>query len=153
MRMPPSLPSWLGLLCLPGLAAAQAPSPIATTPAPAQTPAAAPAEGPALPKAAGPDHGTPDGSTRVLDLAHRYRFAEQYTAREGQPPAGTIAGYRVTSTETVKETTDGAEAAAAPVGTSREIEYVERAAEISGLGAVTSTIRTYNRFRSQPEEP
>ncbi len=153
MRMPPSLPAWLVLLWLPGPAGAQAPSPTATAPTPAQTPAAAAAEGPALPKAAGPGEETPDGATRVLDLAHRYRFAEQYTAREGQPTAGTISAYRVRTTETVKETADAAEAAAAPVGTSREIEYIERPAEISGLGAVTSTIRTYNRFRSQPEEP
>jgi hypothetical protein len=152
MRMPPSLLSWLGLLCLPALAAAQAPSPIAKTPEPAPAAAQAPAEGPALPKA-GPDQGTPDGSTRVLDLAHRYRFAEQYTNREGEAPPGIIAAYRVTATETVKETTDEADAATRPGGTSREIEYVERPAEISGLGAVTSTIRTYNRFRSKPEEP
>ncbi|HWE37553.1 MAG TPA: hypothetical protein VG406_13375, partial [Isosphaeraceae bacterium] len=149
MRMPPSLPSWLGLIWLPGLAAAQAPSTIVTTPAPAQTPAAAE---PALPKAEGADAATPDGSTRVLDLAHRYRFSEQYTSREGPPPPGTIAAYRVMATETVKETTDAAEADAASSGSSREIEYVERPAEISGLGAVTATIRSYNRFRSQPEE-
>ncbi len=153
MRMPPTFPSWLGLLCLPALAAAQAPSPVVPPQAQAPAAAAAPAEGPALPKGPGPDEGTPDGPRRVLDLAHRYRFAEPYTVRQGELPAGMIGAYRVSSTETIKESGDAVDATSAPEGTSREIEYAERPAEISGLGAVTSTIRTYGRYRSQPEEP
>jgi hypothetical protein len=123
----------------------------AQAPAPAGTPPAGD-DAPALPKAAGADDMRPDGSRAVIDLSHRYRFAEQYSSREGTVPPGVVGPYRVTVKETTKETGNTADPAAKTEVTSREIEYVERAAEVSGLGAVTATIRTFALYRTQPEE-
>jgi hypothetical protein len=147
MRMPRTLPLWLALLGLPIPTRAQAPAPGATPPATAP----AQAGSPTLPGAASPGAAA-DGSTPLLDLAHRYRFSEHYTLRDVQGAPDAIGPYRVTAQETIKDASETAGPGAAPVEIAREYEYTERPADVSGLGAVNATIRTYLGFRSRPEE-
>lgn len=148
MRLPHPLPIWLGLsLLLPAPARAQAPA--ATDPAqPIRS--QAPADSPALPPAGETGEGDRPTSRPFIDLAHRYRFSEQYTARDAPAGSGLIGAYRVTARETFREGIGGG-----PKGLPervRQVEYAERPSEVSGLGTVTSTIRGYERFRSVPEE-
>src|SRR5947209_7537053 len=121
----------LPLLILPDPARAQAPA--AADPA-RPSPSPAPADAPALPPAGGPGGGDRPGAAPFVDLVHRYRFSEQYTAREVAP--GLIGPYRVTARETFREGIGGS-TKGAPERV-RQVEYSERPAEVSGLGIVTS---------------
>ncbi len=151
MRMPRPLPNalWLGLLLLPVPARAQGPaSSVPAQPAPA--PAQAPSDAPALPAAGGDESVSMPGARPYVDLSHRYRFSEQYSARDASTAPGVVGAYRVTARETFRE----GEAGAAPglPARVRHFEYSERPAEVSGLGTVTATIRSYEKFQSLPEE-
>lgn len=141
MRMPRPLMrlTRLGLILLAAPARAQEPAPAV----PAQ------AEGPALP-AAGENAGVMPGARPFVDLTHRYRFSEQYFARDAAAAPGLIGAYRVTARETFREDS-GAPAPARPARV-RQVEYIERPSEVSGLGTVVATMRTYERLQSVPEE-
>lgn len=134
------LPLWLGLLWFAGPARSQAPAPDAPTGAAAP----APDRSPALPKAAGAE----GGARGFADLTHRYRFSEQYTAREGAPGPGLVGAYRVKAHETLKESAGSAEGPPR----ARQFEYTERPVEVSGIGSVTATVRGYEQFASRPED-
>ena len=151
MRIPRTLPLWLILLSLPGAARSQDKAPAPVGP---KEPAAAPVpdDSPALPPAGGAGAGDRPTSKPFVDLTHRFRFSEQYTTREGAAGPELVGPYRVTIQETLRESVDAAQGAARPPSV-RQVEYIERPAEVSGIGAVTATIRTYERFLSRPEDP
>jgi len=155
MRFPPLALVGLSSLIAAPAAPAQAPRPGARPPASeAQVPSRpAPAETPALPKADPSQVGTSTETKPVVDLTHRYRFVERYTARDEEAGPGQVGAYHVAIQEVLRDTIEGPDGAGKSVETGRRTLYAERPSEVSGVGAATATIRRYESYEVRPDEP
>jgi len=97
---------------------------------------------------------TPAKTTKVVDLANRYRFTERYARDdERETPAGAIGPYRMGLVEVTRETVDSPQGAPRKSETTRQTIFVERPAEQVGLGVVSGSVRSFERFRLRPEDP
>jgi hypothetical protein len=144
MRIPQLTLLWIGpMLAMAAIASAQGVAPVVEPPK-AQAQAQVP-DGPTVP-----------ASKAYIDLIHRYKFSEQYSVRESPAEHYVICQYLVTVDEKLKDSidvgdaTDGA--ANKPTEQSRQIVYLERPAEVSGLGQATATVRKYRTYRSASED-
>jgi hypothetical protein len=142
------LPLWLPLLIAPGLAPAQAP----TKPAPARPDGPQPAEPPAQAKVEMTTVGPVADEPPFYDLIHRYRFVEQYTKDEKKASPELIGQYQVRIWEELTDTIDSPEGPSKPADITRETVYTERPAEVSALGVVNATIRSYSKFLVRPDD-
>jgi hypothetical protein len=137
MRMPQFALLWIGpTLAMAVVASAQGVAPVAEPP---KTQAL---DGPTVP-----------ASKPFVDLIHRYKFSEQYSIRESPAEPHLIGQYVVTVDEKLKDSINAGDGVVKkPTEQSRQMVYIERPAEVSGLGQATATVRKYKLFRSASED-
>jgi hypothetical protein len=137
MRIPQLTLLWIGpMLAMAAIASAQGVAPVAEPPKDQIL------DGPTVPAA-----------KAYIDLIHRYKFSEQYSVRESPTEPHVICQYLVTVDEKLKDSIDALDGVATkPTEQSRQIVYLERPAEVSGLGQATATVRKYKTYRSASED-
>ncbi len=118
-------------------------------PVPARKGQVAPNGIPAAPKLS--EDGLPGKS--IVDLTNRYHFSEHYTSREESVAPGLVGQYQVAVREVQRDRLETPEGPGKPTETTRSTIFVERPAEVSSLGNVTSSIRQYQRMVVNPDEP
>jgi hypothetical protein len=137
MRMPQLILLWIvPMLAMAANAAAQGVAPVA------EPPKAPALDGPTVPAA-----------KPFVDLIHRYKFTEQYALRETPGDPHVIGQYVVTVDEKLKDSIDSTDGSPSkPTEQSRQMVYIERPAEVSGLGQAIATIRRYKTYKSTSED-
>ena len=110
-----------------------------------------PAQAPALPRT---DDATPSEAKPAVDLTNRYRFLEHYTTREEGVSPGLVGPYQVAIKETLRDTIESPDGrTSTPVVIVCQTNFNERPADVSSLGVVTATIRSYTRHVVRPDNP
>ncbi len=119
-----------------------------------QAPAATPPDDPsAAPAADLPVPSTPAKTTKLVDLANRYRFTERYPREDGRELPGSLGPYRVGLFEVVKDVIDQPQGAPRRSELTRQAIFIERATEQAGIGGVIGSVRFYERYATRPADP
>lgn len=100
-----------------------------------------------------PAGSTPAKTTKIVDLANRYRLAEHHPRDDGRDVPGTIGPYRVGLVEVIKDAIDQPQGAPRRSETTRQSIFAEQAVEQGLVGGVLGSVRAYESYATRPDDP